>query len=108
MSNLINYAATGANTLKNWDLMTRAAPTKLSVEKDFRFWPFYEMFVNHIENMGWITSLIFAKSGTDYNIAKDFGQVKIVEDGKWDAKSEKDIKILALTIQIKELKILFF
>ena len=35
------------------------------------------MFMNHIENMGWITSLIFTESGTDYKIAKDFGQVKI-------------------------------
>ena len=35
------------------------------------------MFMNHIENMGWIISLIFNESGTDYNIAKDFGQVKI-------------------------------
>ena len=35
------------------------------------------MFMNHIENMGWITSLVFTESGTDYNIAKDFGQVKI-------------------------------
>ena len=57
--------------------MTRAAPTKLSVEKDFRFWPFHEMFMNHIKNMGWITSLIFTESGTDYNNAKYFGQVKI-------------------------------
>ena len=77
MSNLINYAATGANALKNWDLMTRATPTKLSVEKDFRFWPFHEIFMNHIKNMGWITSLIFTESGTDYNITKDFGQFKI-------------------------------
>ena len=57
--------------------MTRAAPTKLSVDNCFRFWPFNEMFMNHTENMGWITSLIFNESGTDYNIAKDFGQVKI-------------------------------
>ena len=35
------------------------------------------MFINHIENMGWITSLVFTKSDTDYNIAKDFGQAKI-------------------------------
>ena len=77
MSNLINYTVTGANAPKNWDLTTRAAPTKPSVEKDFRFWPFHEMFMNHIENMGWITSLIFTESGTDYNIAKYFGQVKI-------------------------------
>ena len=80
MSNLINYAATGANALKTWDLMTTEAPTKISAEKDLRFWPFHEMFMNHIKNMGWITSLVFAESGTDYNIAKDFGQVKIETD----------------------------
>ena len=33
--------------------------------------------MNHIKNMGWITSLVFTESGTDYNIAKYFGQVKI-------------------------------
>lgn len=77
MATLINYSATGANALKNWDLMTRAAPTKLSVEKDFRFWPFHEMFMNHIENMGWIDALVFNESGTDYNIATDFGQVTL-------------------------------
>ena len=77
MSNLINYAATGANALKNLDIMTRAAHTKLSIEKDFRFWPFHEKFMNHIKTMGWITSLVFTEPGTDYNIAKDFGQVKI-------------------------------
>ena len=77
MSNLINYIATGANALKNWDIMTRAATTKISVEKDFRFWSFHEMFMNHIKNLGWITYLVFAEAGTDYNIAKDFGQVRI-------------------------------
>ena len=35
------------------------------------------MFMNHIKNMGWITYLVFTKSGTDYNIAEDFGQVII-------------------------------
>ena len=77
MSNLINYAATGANTLKNWDLMTRVAPMKLSIKKDFRFWLFHELFMNRIKNMGWITSLVFIESGTYYNIANYFGQVVI-------------------------------
>ena len=27
--------------------------------------------------MGWLTSLVFTKSGTYYNIAKDFGQVQL-------------------------------
>ena len=35
------------------------------------------MFKKYIENMGWIKSPIFKESGTDYNIAKDFGQVGI-------------------------------
>ena len=35
------------------------------------------MFMNHIKNMGWITCLVFTKSGTGYNIAKYFGQVII-------------------------------
>ena len=35
------------------------------------------MFMNHIKNMGWLTSLVFTESGTNYNIAKDFGQFKL-------------------------------
>ena len=35
------------------------------------------MLMNHIENMGWITYLIYTESSTDYNIAKDFGQVRL-------------------------------
>ena len=31
----------------------------------------------------------------------------LVEDGQWDKKSEKDVKILALTSHIQELKIIF-
>ena len=73
MSNLINYSTNGTNDIKNWDLMNRAAHTKISFEKDFRFWPFNEMFMNHIENMGWFTSLVFTESGTYYHTAKDFG-----------------------------------
>ena len=32
----------------------------------------------------------------------------LVEDGQWDTKSEKNVEILALTSQIKELNILFY
>ena len=35
------------------------------------------MFMDHIKNMIWITSLVFTESGTDYNIAKDFRKVRI-------------------------------
>ena len=31
----------------------------------------------------------------------------LVEDRQWNTKSEKDVKILALTSQIQELEILF-
>ena len=33
--------------------------------------------MNHIMDTGWNTSLVFTKTGTDYNIARDFRQVKI-------------------------------
>ena len=77
MYNLINYTTTRVNALINWDIMTRAAPTKKSAEKDFRFLPYHEMFMNNIKNMGWITSLVFTESGTDYNIANYFRQIII-------------------------------
>ena len=35
------------------------------------------MFMNHIKNMGWLTSLVFTESVTDYNTTEDFGQVKL-------------------------------
>ena len=35
------------------------------------------MFMNHIENMGWLASLVFTESVTGYNIAKDFGEIKL-------------------------------
>ena len=57
--------------------MTREAPTKLSVKNSFRFWPFHEILMNHIKNMGWLKYLVFTKSGTYYNIAKYFGEVKL-------------------------------
>ena len=57
--------------------MTREAPMKLSFEKYFLFCPFHDMFMNHIEDMGWITYLVFTESGIHYNIAKGFGQVRI-------------------------------
>ena len=70
MCNLTNYIDTRASAIENWDIVTKVDPTKLSVKKDFRLWTFYEMFMDHIEDMGRITSLVFNESGTYYNIAK--------------------------------------
>ena len=69
MCNLTNYIDTRASAIENWDIVTKVDPTKLSVKKDFRLWTFYEMFMDHIENMGRITSLVFNESGIYYNIA---------------------------------------
>ena len=72
--------------------MTIEAPKRLFVEKDLRFWPFHEMFINHIKNMGLIISLIFTESGTYYNIAKDFVRIRI-------ETIEKDYQTLEISTQ---------
>ena len=78
MASLINDTATRENTIKNWDLMTKAAPTKIYVKKYFRFWPFHEIFINRIKNMGWLKCLVFNESGAYYNITEIFGRVQLV------------------------------
>ena len=35
------------------------------------------MFINHITNMVWLTSIVFTESGTHYNIANYFLLVKL-------------------------------
>ena len=35
------------------------------------------MFMNHIENIGLFTSLVFSVSETDYAITKDFGVLRL-------------------------------
>ena len=59
------------------------------------------MFMNQIKNMGWIASLIFIKSGTDYNIATGFRKFRI-------ESIEIDYQDLEISTQptdiIKELK----
>ena len=102
MSNLINYAATRANTCKIWYLMARVAPTELSFEQDFRLWPFHDMSMNHIKILGWITSIVFTKSSIDDNIARDFVQVRV-------ETIEKYYQVLEISTQptdnIKKLKL---
>ena len=52
----------------------------------------HKMFMNRIRNICWITSLVFTESGTDYNIAKDFGKVRI-------DTIEKDYQALEIATQ---------
>ena len=35
------------------------------------------MFMNNIKNTGWLKYLVLTESGTDYNIANDFGKVQL-------------------------------
>ena len=86
---------------KNWDLLTRAAPTKISVKKYFRFWPFHEMFMNHIKDMRWLTSIFFTEPGIDYNTANDF-----VQDKQETIDTEYQVLELAISLNdsIRKLK----
>ena len=52
-------------------------PPKLSVSKYFLIWTFHEIFTIDTKNMGWFTSLVFTKLGKGYNIAKDFGHIRL-------------------------------
>ena len=47
---LVNYAATGANALKNWELITKPCPTKLT-KKDF--WPWIQFLRLQVKNFEW-------------------------------------------------------
>ena len=47
---LVNYTATGANTLKNWELLTKPCPTKLT-KKDF--WPWIQFLRLQVKNFEW-------------------------------------------------------
>ena len=73
---IIDYTATGANRLKNWELMTKAGTHKLSYDKADQFWPFHEMFLNHIENMGWTEVFIIPVKGTDKDLSTNFGEIE--------------------------------
>ena len=102
MSNLINYIATRSKALKIFGCNEQSGFHKNIWQERFCFWPFHKIFMNHIENMGWITYLVFTKSGTDYNIAEDYEKVRM-------KKIEKDYHALEIATQptdnIKKLKL---
>ena len=56
---IINYAATGANKLKNWHLLSRSGDDKLPHNDDEHIWPFHKMFFNHIKNIEWNHIMVY-------------------------------------------------
>ena len=61
---IIDYSASGANRLKNWELMIKATDKKLIYKQDkSNFWIFHEIFSTHILNMGWDDAMKFQVAG---------------------------------------------
>ena len=71
----IRYEATGTEAIKNWELMTKPATTKLSYDESEEFWPFHETFLTHIENMGWNDILTFTVNGVNKDLSTQFGEI---------------------------------
>ena len=74
---IIDYGATGANRLKNWELMTKPALETLTYEDNENFWPFHETFHNHIENMGWKDIMNYTVDNIPKDLSTQFGEVPI-------------------------------
>ena len=56
--------------------MTKAGTHKLSYDKADQFWPFHEMFLNHIENMGWTEVFVIPVKGIDKDLSTNFGEIE--------------------------------
>ena len=72
---IVDYGATGANRLKMWELMTKSGSCTLSYDGIDQFWPFHEMFLNHIESMGWAEVFTIPVNGANKNLSTNFGEV---------------------------------
>ena len=76
---IIDYTATGANCLKNWELMTKPALETLTYDDNENFWPFHETFLNHIENMGWQDIMTYTINNVATDLSTNFGEVPIAD-----------------------------
>ena len=74
---IIDYGATGANRLKNWELMTKPALEILTYDDNENFWPFHETFLNHIDNMGWQDIMNYNVNNVATDLSTNFGEVPI-------------------------------
>ena len=76
---IIDYAATGANRLKNWELMTKPALETLTYDDNENFWPFHETFLNHIDNMGWQDIMNYTVNNVATYLSTNFGEVPLAD-----------------------------
>ena len=74
---IVDYTATGANRLKNWELMTKPALETLKYDESENFWPFHETFLNHIENMGWNDVMNYQVDNENKDLSTQFGEIPI-------------------------------
>ena len=74
---IVDYTATGANRLKNWELMTKPALETLKYDESENFWPFHETFLNHIENMGWNDVMNYQVNNENKDLSTQFGEIPI-------------------------------
>ena len=58
-----------------WELMTKSGSCTLSYDDTNQFWPFHEMFLNHIENMGWAEVFTIPVNGANKNLSTNVGEV---------------------------------
>ena len=100
---IVDYSATGANRLKNWELMTKPALETLQYEDSENFWPFHETFLNHIENMGWEDIMEYQIDGQTKDLSTQFGEVSInvIETFRTDVQNQPSSNTATYTLKLK-------
>ena len=100
---IIDYTATGANRLKNWELMTKPALETLKYDESENFWPFHETFLNHIENMGWKDIMRYQINGQNKYLSTQFGEIptETIETYQTDIESRPNNDGAANTLRLK-------
>ena len=77
---IIDYAAIGANRLKNWELMTKPAVETLTYDNNENFWPFHKTFLNHIDNMSWQDIMTYTVNNVATDLSTNFGEVLLADN----------------------------
>ena len=102
MAGIIDYAATGSNRLKNWELMTKATDEKFIFKQDkSNFWTFHKTFSNHIRNMGWEDIMVYSINGVEKNLTTQFGEIEMnALNREWQTIANSDTSVV-LTKKLK-------
>ena len=76
MACIIDYGASRANQLKNWELMIKATDEKLVYKQsNSNFWAFHEVFSTHISNMRWQDAVEFQVRGNTKDLMTQFREI---------------------------------